>query len=77
MIANDRNARVLYKKGIAAAIVETPKFDTGSWSLYSLSGERDDVHYHLLTISFLDTLCKDTKEDVFCSTRDKFKSYVN
>ena len=65
---------MLYKKGLAAAKVVTPKFDTGSWSLYSLSGERSDAHYHDLTIYFLDKLCKDTKEDVFCDTRDKFES---
>lgn len=76
IIANDRHARVLYRKGVAAAKVETPMFDTGSWSLYSLNGERTDLHYHLLTIQFLDKLCKDTKDDVFCDTRDRFKSYV-
>jgi hypothetical protein len=75
IINNDRHARHLYRKGVAAAMVETPKFDTGSWSLYSLNGERSDQHYHDLTIYFLDKLCKDTKKDVFCDTRDKFKSY--
>jgi hypothetical protein len=75
IINKDRHARHLYRKGVAAAMVETPKFDTGSWSLYSLSGERSDAHYHDLTIYFLDKLCKDTKKDVFCDTRDKFKSY--
>jgi hypothetical protein len=75
IINNDRHARSLYKKGVAAAMVETPKFDTGSWSLYSLSGERSDAHYHDLTIYFLNKLCKSTKKDVFCDTRDKFESY--
>ena len=76
LIADDRRARVLYKKGLEAARVETPKFDTGSWSLYSLNGEKSDLHYHLLTIGFLDSLCKATKEAVFCDTRDNFKSYT-
>lgn len=76
LLGDDKHARVTYKRGIKAAVVETPMFDTGSWSLYSLNGERDDMHYHLLTISFLDDLCKSTKEEVFCNTRDKFKSYV-
>jgi hypothetical protein len=75
IINDDKNARRLYKKGVASAKTVTPKFDTGSWSLYSLSGERSDAHYHDLTIYFLDKLCKDTKEDVFCDTRDKFRSY--
>jgi hypothetical protein len=77
LINNDRHARHLYRKGVAAAKKETPMFDTGSWSLYSLNGEKTDLHYHLLTIEFLDKLCKDTHQKVFCNTRDKFKSYVN
>jgi hypothetical protein len=77
IIGKDNHARHLYRKGIAAAKVETPMFDTGSWSLYSLNGEKTDMHYHLLTIQFLDKLCKNTRMSVFCDTRDKFKSYVN
>lgn len=77
IITNNRKGRWLFAQGVAAAKVETPKFDTGSWSLYSLSGEKSDLHYHLLTITFLSKLCKDTKEDVFCDTRDKFQSYVD
>jgi hypothetical protein len=75
IINKDTRARHLYRKGVAAAAVETPKFDTGSWSLYSLNGERSDRHYHDLTIYFLNKLCKNTRKAVFCKTRDKFKSY--
>ncbi|MGH2906198.1 MAG: D-glucuronyl C5-epimerase family protein [Solirubrobacterales bacterium] len=77
LITNNRKGRWLYTQGVEAAKVEVPKFDTGSWSLYSLDGEKDDVHYHELTITFLDKLCKDTKEAVFCDTRDKFQSYLD
>ncbi len=73
--SKDKNGKRLFKKGVAAALVETPKFDTGSWSLYSLSGERSDAHYHDLTITFLGQVCHDSKEDLFCEVRDKFKSY--
>jgi hypothetical protein len=76
VINKDEHARHIYRKGVAAAMVETPKFDTGSWSLYSLNGERTDQHYHELTIFFLDKLCKNTHKAVFCDTRDKFKSYL-
>lgn len=76
VLADDKKMRRVYRKGVAAAIVETPQFDTGSWSLYSLGGEKTDLHYHLLTIQFLNTLCKNTKEPVFCTTRDKFRSYA-
>lgn len=76
VLSGDTHMRKVYRKGLAAAEVETPKFDTGSWSLYSLDGAKTDLHYHLLTIDFLDTLCKVSKQQVFCDTRDKFKSYV-
>ncbi|MFT4048754.1 MAG: D-glucuronyl C5-epimerase family protein [Solirubrobacterales bacterium] len=76
VLADDAHMRSVYRKGLAAAIQETPEFDTGSWSLYSLNGEKTDMNYHLLTIDFLDTLCKVSKQQVFCDTRDKFKSYL-
>lgn len=77
LITNDRKGRYLYRQGIEAARVETPKFDTGSWSLYSLGGPRSDLHYHELTITFLSKVCKDTKDAVFCETRDKFQRYLD
>jgi hypothetical protein len=77
IILNNRKGRYLFTRGVDAARIETPKFDTGSWSLYSLNGKKSSLHYHLLTITFLSKLCKDTKDDVFCETRDKFQSYVD
>lgn len=76
VLEKDRRVRKLYLKGIDAAKVETPKFDTGSWSLYSLKGARSSEHYHRLTIEFLDTLCDNTRIEVFCTTRDRFRSYL-
>jgi hypothetical protein len=76
VLADDRRARRVYRRGVAAARNEVPMFDTGSWSLYSLGGPKTDLHYHLLTIEFLDTLCDNTREKVFCNTRNKFKGYV-
>lgn len=76
VLADDARARRTFRLGLAAAEREAPMFDTGSWSLYSLGGPKTDLHYHLLTIEFLDDLCKSTREQAFCDTRDKFKSYV-
>lgn len=76
LITDNRRGRYLYQRGLDAARTVTPKFDTGSWSLYSLDGKKSDAHYHQLTISFLDKICDYTGEDVFCKTRDRFKSYA-
>jgi hypothetical protein len=73
--SDDKNGRRLFQKGVDAALVEAPKFDTGSWSKYSLSGEMTDRHYHDLTITFLGQVCHDSKEKLFCNLRDKFASY--
>lgn len=72
---DDKNGWRLFNEGVKAALVEAPKFDTGSWSLYSLSGERSDTHYHNLTITFLGQVCHDSDEKLFCNLRDKFASY--
>jgi hypothetical protein len=76
LLTGDKRMRRMYIKGVQAAKVEAPKFDTGSWSLYSLSGEKSDMHYHLLTIEFMNELCKNTRDDTICGVRDRFKSYV-
>lgn len=76
LIADNRRGRYLYQRGLDNARTITPKFDTGSWSLYSLDGQKSDAHYHQLTITFLDKICDYTGEDVFCKTRDRFKSYA-
>lgn len=76
LLTGDKRMRRLYIKGVQAAKREAPKFDTGSWSLYSLSGEKTDLHYHLLTIEFMNELCKNTRDETICGVRDRFKSYV-
>lgn len=76
LINDDKDGRVLYKKGLAAAERVTPHFDTGSWSLYSLRGRKSSMHYHRLTIEFLTTLCRSSKSERICSTRDNFERYL-
>jgi hypothetical protein len=76
LLAKDERMYGIYKRGVRAAEVETPQFDTGSWSLYSLGGKRTNLHYHLLTIRFLKPLCKNTRASAFCKTRKRFLSYL-
>lgn len=76
LISDDKDGRVLYKKGLAAAERVTPRFDTGSWSLYSLGGPRSSVHYHQLTIQFLGPLCRQSDSARICDTRDNFERYL-
>jgi hypothetical protein len=60
--ANDDPARALFAAGEAEARVEVPKYDTGSWSLYSQTRE-SDLGYHKLLRDFIQGLCDRLTED--------------
>lgn len=51
----------LFEEGDAQARVETPKYDTGAWSLYDQYGE-SDLSYHELLTEFLVHLCERTRK---------------
>ena len=53
------------------ARVETPRYNTGAWSLYSLSRE-SDLGYHKLTRDFLQRLCDRLGTPVYCDTAQAF-----
>jgi D-glucuronyl C5-epimerase C-terminus len=74
-LTGDAKARRLFKAGDKAARREVPRFDTGSWSLYSLGGRESDLGYHRLVRDFLDNLCDRTKVSVYCKTAKKFTNY--
>jgi hypothetical protein len=61
----------LFAAGDAAAQVEVPKYDTGSWSLYEGTRE-SDLGYHQLVTGFLQNLCARTQTPVYCSTAAAF-----
>ncbi|MGH2906199.1 MAG: D-glucuronyl C5-epimerase family protein [Solirubrobacterales bacterium] len=73
IITDDQSAWDLYREGLKAARRETVMSDTGAWSLYSLNGPESDLSYHKLVTGFLTKLCDETKEDVFCGTRNNFQ----
>ena len=74
-LTGDQKAMRLFKAGDKAARREVPRFDTGSWSLYSLGGRESDLGYHRLVRDFLDNLCDRTKTPVYCKTAKKFTDY--
>lgn len=50
----------LFEEGDAEARVQTPQYDTGSWSMYDQHTE-SDLGYHELLAEFLHDLCERTK----------------
>lgn len=75
-ITGDENAWGLYREGLKAARRETELSDTGAWSLYSVGGAESSLHYHNLVGGFLQKLCSETTEAIFCQTRTNFQNYT-
>jgi hypothetical protein len=70
-LTGDPRAGALYSAGEAEARVETPRYNTGNWSLYSQSRE-SDLSYHKLVRDFLKRLCDRTGTAVYCDTATAF-----
>jgi hypothetical protein len=78
-LTGDTTAQTLFQQGDTAARKEVPRFDTGAWSLYSRSGSsrpESDLGYHQLLRDFLNSLCKRTQADAYCSTASRFTAYL-
>jgi len=75
-ITGDPRAQALFAAGDRAARREIPRYDTGTWSRYSLGGSRADVGYHRLVRDFLGNLCERTRTAVYCRTEARFTRYL-
>ncbi|HEV7529428.1 MAG TPA: D-glucuronyl C5-epimerase family protein [Solirubrobacteraceae bacterium] len=60
-ITKDPLGLKLFEAGDAQARVETPRFDTGAWSMYDQFSE-SNLNYHELLTEFLVHLCERTRE---------------
>jgi hypothetical protein len=76
VITDDVEAKSLYEQGLVAARVELPQSDTGAWSLYELGGLESNLNYHQVLVEFLNRLCEDTEEALFCNLHARQKSYL-
>jgi hypothetical protein len=75
-IADDDEARALFRSGERRARQEVPGSDTGAWSRYSAGGAESDLGYHQLVRDFLRAMCERTKGSVYCATGDRFHRYL-
>jgi hypothetical protein len=75
-LTGDPRAQNLYATGEAQARAETPRYNTGAWSLYSLSRE-SDLGYHKLTRDFLRRLCDRLGTPVYCDTAQAFTDQLS
>lgn len=75
-LGNSAKARQLFRLGDRQARRELPRYDTGRWSRYSLSGETSTLSYHVLLRDFLRDLCDRTHTGVYCKYARKFTRYL-
>jgi hypothetical protein len=76
--AADADADRLYRHGLAQALIELPRADTGAWSLYATGpqgGTEADLHYHRLLGDFLAGLCERTDRRTFCVLQRRLRNY--
>jgi hypothetical protein len=54
-----------------------PRFDTGSWSYYSLGGRLADLNYHVLNLELSQQLCQETGVGAVCRAARSFNRELN
>jgi D-glucuronyl C5-epimerase-like protein len=89
-LTGDPEGQALFEAGDAEARAETPRYDTGAWSMYDQHSE-SDLSYHELLAEFLEHLCERTRgglplaathspipgDEIYCTTATRFREYVH
>ena len=75
-LADDAGAAELARRELRAAARLLPRFDTGSWSLYSLRGSPAPVHDHLSVIDLLGALAEQTGMPIWSRYAHRFTRYA-
>jgi D-glucuronyl C5-epimerase C-terminus len=84
-ITKDPLGLKLFEEGDAQARAQTPRYNTGAWSMYDQYGE-SDLNYHELLTEFLQHLCEKTSkglpirqanapiagDEIYCTTAQAF-----
>ena len=72
---HDTSAMRMYSRGIDALKYYTPRYDTGTWTLYSLTQGLNTVQYHAFCIQLLDALFAQSGDEWFKTTADRWRTY--
>ena len=76
-LTNDPEAKSIFDKGINFLKHNLWKYDSGSWSLYDLTGNRASINYHKIHIEDLKALYYITGEPILKEYADKFNKYCS
>ena len=75
-ISQQARAIRLFEKGDVSLRAELPGYDTGGWTLYSLSGLEATLEYHTLATDFLGNLCEKLGPGPYCDANARFEGYL-
>ena len=73
---SDTAAMRMYGRGVEAVKYYTPRYDTGSWTYYSLTGWLNTRAYHAFEVQLLDALYVQNQDLWFKTTADRWRSYT-
>ena len=74
-IEDSSDAAALVARLQAAAAALLPRFDTGYWTLYSLSGGESPLSYHQYVVTLLEKLANRTGDGTWKVAADRFAGY--
>src|SRR5207302_5924329 len=72
----DSTAMRMYSRGLDALKYYTPLYDTGTWTLYTLTQGLNTVAYHLICIQLLDALYAQSGDPWAKVTTDRWRTYT-
>ncbi|HET8649768.1 MAG TPA: D-glucuronyl C5-epimerase family protein, partial [Gemmatimonadales bacterium] len=75
-VTNDPEVKRMFDRGIESLKYYTPQYDTGTWTIYSLTQGRNSVFYNQFEIELLDTLYDLSGDPWFKSTADRWRTYT-
>jgi hypothetical protein len=73
---DDTLALRMWQSGLGAIKYFTPRYDTGTWTYYSLTGYLNTKNYHNFEVQELDLLYGQTQDIWFKNLADKWRAYV-
>ena len=74
-VTQDTTVRRIFDRGVESLKYYTPRYDTGSWTLYSLSQGHNSVAYHNYQVALLDVLYDQTGDPWIKSVADRWREY--
>jgi len=75
-VTGDSSAKRMFDRGLEALRFYTPLYDTGNWTLYSLTQGYNSVAYHKYEIALLDTLAAMSGDPWCKETADRWRTYT-